>query len=263
MWSAYWLVKRGRYSGSNPIEKPCPSISIRDNLETKFEKPRNPFTAKDLEKIFTALPNIKNPADYWLPILGLYTGARIGELCSAGMESIEQYETGKWAMNLSGKTPSSKRKIPIHQNIIDSGFLIYLEDVKRCWPNAERIFPHLIEDSKNGYANKPTSAFTIFKRKLGLGDDKVFHSFRKTFISCLQYNQLSEEWRRPFVGHDSGDEDKNKMGIKGGDAHSVCSKARFDPARLPEIVFPAFDLIKWLDYSPPLPIYKSGQFDQY
>lgn len=142
-------------------------------------------------------------------------------------------------------------------------FYLNIDDVKRSWPNADRIFPHLVEDSKNGFANKPTTAFTTLKQKIGLGEDKVFHSFRKTFISCLQYNQLSEEWRRPFVGHDSDDDDKNKMGIKGGDAHSVYSKARFDPARLAEIVFPAFDLIKWLDYEPPLPVYKSGQFNKY
>ena len=259
-----WAIKRGRYVGSNPIEKSNPSISIRDILKTNFEKPRNPLNAEDLQKIFTALPEINNPADFWLPILGLFTGARIGELCSARLDGIEEYDVGKWAIYLYGKSPSSKRKIPIHPKLIDCGFLSYINDVKRCWPDADRIFPHLVEDSKNGFANKPTTAFTTLKQKLGLGEDKVFHSFRKTFISCLQYNQLNEEWRRHFVGHDSDDdENRNKIGIKGGDAHSVYSKAKFDPARLAEIVFPAFDLIKWLNYEPPLPVYKSGQFNKY
>jgi hypothetical protein len=64
------------------------------------------------------------------------------------------------------------------------------------------------------------------------------------------------------VGHDS-DDDGGVKNIRGGDAHSVYSKARFDPARLAEIVFPAFDLVKWLGYTPPLPVYKTGQFDKY
>jgi integrase len=260
-----WAIKRQRYVGANPIEKPSLTASIRDILVTKFEKPRNPFTAADLEKIFAAVPAINNPADFWLPILGLYTGARIGELCSTkldGNEGILEYEPGKWSMYLFGKSPSSKRRIPIHQNLIDCGFLTYIADVKRCWPDADRVFPHLVKDTKNGFANKPTNAFTELKQGLGLGEDKVFHSFRKTFVSCLQYNQLGEEWRRPFVGHDS-DDDGGVKNIRGGDAHSVYSKARFDPARLAEIVFPAFDLVKWLGYTPPLPVYKTGQFDKY
>jgi integrase len=261
-----WAIKRQRYIAPNPIEKPAPSASIRDILVTKFEKPRNPFDADDLKKIFTVVPAINNPADYWLPILGLYTGARIGELCSASLAGIEMYDTEakKWSIYLYGKSPQSKRQIPIHQDLIDAGFLDYLADVERCWPDADRVFPHLVKDTKNGYANKPSNAFTDLKKELKLGDDKVFHSFRKTFVSCLQYNGLGEEWRRPFVGHDSDDEeDSGKKPIKGGDAHDAYSKARFDPARLAEIVFPAFDLVKWLRYTPPLPVYKSGQFDKY
>lgn len=54
-----WAIKRGRYVGSNPIEKSNPSISIRDILKTNFEKPRDPLNAEDLKKIFTALPELK------------------------------------------------------------------------------------------------------------------------------------------------------------------------------------------------------------
>ena len=240
-----WAIKRERYLGQNPIERPSPSASIRDDLIEKFEIPRNPFNGADLKKIFDTLPSLKNPADYWLPILGLYTGARIGELCSAELNGIDQYEKGKWSMYLFGKTPTSKRQIPLHPDLIKSGFLIYLDDVKKSWPNADRIFPHLTKDKKNGFANKPSNAFTALKQSLKLGEDKVFHSFRKTFVSCLQYNKLDEEWRRPFVGHDSDDNERgSKKNIK-GDAHNDYSKARFDPARLAEIVFPAFDLINY------------------
>lgn len=143
-----WAIKRQRYLGPNPIERPSPSASIRDNLVEEFEIPRNPFDAHDLKKIFEVLSDLKNPADYWLPILGLYTGARIGELCSAELNGIDQYEKGKWSMYLFGKTPSSKRQIPLHPNLIESGFLVYLDDVKKSWPSADRIFPHLTKDKK-------------------------------------------------------------------------------------------------------------------
>jgi integrase len=259
-----WAKKYHHYVAENPAMISDMSPDIRKRLIAKHKKPHNTFTAIDLKKIFAATVAGKKPCDFWLPTLGLYTGARINELCSAKLGAVKEYEKGKWSLDLEGKTISSTRTIPLHPILISLGFLDYLDDVRRCWAGADRIFPYLTSDSKNGYANKPSNAFTELKQGLKLGDDKVFHSFRKTFVSCLQYNGCVEEHRRPFVGHeyDEGAIKSDKKDTR-GDAHADYSLAKFDPARLAEMIFPHLDYFAYLGAIPNVPSYKAGQFDEY
>jgi hypothetical protein len=51
-------------------------------LDSRFflAPPRAYFRADGLKRIFDALPSsAKRPWHFWLPVIGLYTGARIGE----------------------------------------------------------------------------------------------------------------------------------------------------------------------------------------
>lgn len=59
-----------------------------------------------------------------MPLIAFYTGARLEELGVVQINDITEYETDKWQLIFKkGKTISSIRSIPIHQDIINSSFI--------------------------------------------------------------------------------------------------------------------------------------------
>lgn len=252
-----WAIRRGRYQGQNPIENAKFTRSQRARVVADRETPHNPLDAADLSKIFDKgrYAAIVKPCAYWLPVLALFTGARLGELCNLKLADVISHGDGTWFLKITdSKTVNGIREIPLHSSIIDAGLIHYMEDVKQVWPDAELLFPYLRPASKNGYANLPGRDFSSMKTELGLGSEKVFHSFRKTIISCLQYNGCPPEFRKAFVGHEAGDSN---------DVHTVYSVATLDPARLREVIFPHLDFTKWPVFSMPSLKYEVGRFDDY
>ena len=167
-----------------------------------------PFTKEDLVAIFnpTNLLSREKPCDYWLPLLGLFTGGRISELCQLKVHNIKPVE-GIWAIDIndddsdqSVKTGAGIRIIPLHPQLIELGFLDYLADVR---PYNGTIFPYMTPDKFNHYGKTPSRRFGEYLQLLGINDErKVFHSFRSTSNDRLKQNGVPEESRCQFIGHE-------------------------------------------------------------
>lgn len=199
----------------------------------RFKKSKNykqnsykPFTNDELLKIFNqaTLFEYKNernrsfaPHRLFLPLLGLYTGARIEELCQLSINNIYQYESfdqssikeAVWVIDIneedgrSVKTSASIRKIPLHEKLIFSGLLDYINDIKENFPDETMLFPYLEPDKYGKYSSAPSKWFSSLLQKLGIKkSNKVFHSFRSTFNNTLKINGISEEYRSQLIGHD-------------------------------------------------------------
>ena len=254
-----WAIKRGKYAGVNPIEDAELSKKVRHSRVTAHEKPQLPFTKDDLDKIFDSkrYASVDKPCAFWMPILALCTGARLNEIASIKLTDISEYSSGKYAIQINdGKTLASKRIVPIHSDIIDLGFVEYLDDVKSSWPDAELIFPYLKAGGKNGYGNLPGRDFSALKTNLELGDNKVFHSFRKTLISCLQFNGCAEEHRKLYVGHSEGDSKE--------DVHAqVYSTAKFNPEAIEQLVFKHLSYDNYLKFNLTIKPYNRNRFGSY
>jgi integrase len=92
---------------------------------------RLPFSADDLKAIFHRPPFVaagERGSTYWLMLLGLHTGARLGELLqlvsmdiqvSGGIEFINITNEGGRRL----KTDSSRRRVPIHPQLKALGFV--------------------------------------------------------------------------------------------------------------------------------------------
>ena len=247
-----WAIRRDRYTLKNPIENAAFSKSQRARLVSLREIPHRFFSKSDLDMIFDVgrYAKIKKPCAFWLPLLALYSGARLNELSSLKISSLSD-ETIKID---DSKTVAGIREIPIHPALIDFGLLRYIDDVKRNYGGDAMLFPHLTKSVKNGFGNKPGQDFGKMKTALGFCSDKVFHSFRITFVSCLQFNRVSDDIRKSFVGHEADDKK---------DAHTGYSQAKFSPADLAKEVFPLLNFENWLEFKMPTFEYKSGQFDKY
>ena len=114
-------TKRGAYpSTENPT---LGHRVMNDNLlnaRTDKSKRNKPFKTEELKMIF-AHANIttrRKPHEFWLPLIGLFTGARLNEICQLSITDIRSI-AGVWAFDINDddyktlKNTSSVRIIPI------------------------------------------------------------------------------------------------------------------------------------------------------
>ena len=161
------------------------------------------FDANDLKLLFDAVPSkAQNAWQFWIPLIGLYTGARISEPASMKVEHVFN-KTGLDIMHLPGtKTDASPRDIPIHPDLISIGFLDYVNYRKSL--GKEMMFD--VTFSKlNGYGAAPSKWFGNLKRDVGITHKmKVFHSFRHTITDHLNQHGAQFEANCQYTGHSKG-----------------------------------------------------------
>jgi len=181
----------------------------RDARKSDDDESYIPFTADEIAKIFHPqfLHDAKRPTDFWCPLLGLFTAARLNELCQLDIKDIENHG-GLWAIRFTNdapdkslKGPASKRLIPLHPTLIELGFLDYVKDASQ-FGDGRKVFPDLTFSIYHGYAATPSERWGEYLTKLGITHPlKVFHSFRSTSNNHLKHSGVDEETRCQFVGH--------------------------------------------------------------
>ncbi len=241
------LFKLARSTGDIPFGYlPTEGHSIfPKRAKRKAEKNSyKPFTDADLKVIFDPENYLKmeKPCDFWLPLIALFTGGRISELCQLATTDI-QLHGDIWAISINDedgknlKNAAAERLIPIHPQLIALGFLDYVEDAKQY---GSRLFPYLNADRFNGFSKTPSDRWGRYLDRISITDpQKVFHSFRSTSNNCLKSNGVSEESRCQFIGHEHD---------------TVNSKTYSDPHKLPfllehvasKLTYPNLDLDRLL-----------------
>ncbi|MFV8632614.1 hypothetical protein ACNRDB_24490 [Ralstonia pseudosolanacearum] len=165
------------------------------------------FAEDELKRIFqpTLLSQAERPADFWLPMLGLFTGGRISELAQMDIADVQQHN-GVWAFSINDegdkslKTLAAIRLIPIYPVLLQCGILDYVNDAKA---HGTKLFPYLTPNKFGSYGDTPSERWGNHLDKLNITDpQKVFHSFRSTSSNRLKQNGVSEESRCQFVGHE-------------------------------------------------------------
>jgi integrase len=169
-----------------------------------------PFNVDELGRIFNPVVYRKKmvmPDCYWGPLIALFTGARAEEIASLGKDDVYQLH-GHWVFHIRrGKTKNAQRIVPVHDKLIDLGWIRYIEWLKST--DYKMVFPHLV-DGANGYKKNLSRAFGILldQPEIDIVDElKVFHSFRHTVITKLTAAGLNEGLKRALVGHDSDSPD--------------------------------------------------------
>ncbi|RKE34249.1 hypothetical protein B0G76_0245 [Paraburkholderia sp. BL23I1N1] len=158
-------------------------------------------------------------AAYWLPLLGLLTGARLEELCQLAPDDVSEETyldaTGTrrtvWCMRFvhneergqGVKNAGSVRRIPIHPDLLALGFVEYAHNHK----GKPRIFPHL---KPNKYGEESAQWSKWFGKYLrgpcGVTDERmVFHSFRHGFKDVCRECSIGKDLADAIQGHDDGD----------------------------------------------------------
>lgn len=182
-----------------------------------------PFTEAQLAQIFSAplftscsgdkgehLPGEVRIRDwrYWLPLIALYSGARLGEIAQLLVADVKELH-GVWTFHIheggddrkSVKTRGSERVVPIHSQLIRLGFLEYRTAVEVT--GESRLFPEIKPDARGFISGTPSGFYSDLFRRIGVKTDARlnFHSFRHTAADAFRRAGFRDEEFGMLLGH--------------------------------------------------------------
>jgi len=230
-----WCVDNGVTSDNN-LSAPLRGAKKALRKSKRSQDQRDIFSDNDLKKLFLSNQYLqsthKNPSQHWIPLLALFTGARLGELCQLHVDDIKYDEPlDIWYMDINDlddkgtKSDSSNRVVPIHDQLIRLGFIDYVNSMNR-----KRLFSE-VKKSADGNFELMSRWFNRTYRNRsncnvgqGRNEHKTFHSFRHTFLNSFKQMGLNMDLAEEMAGHapsgsetrvryakDSNLELKNKM----------------------------------------------------
>lgn len=208
---------------------PCDGINITVSKKGRAQDRRIAYPVEALSAIFASKIYSEDyrplggggEAAYWLPILALYTGARQRELgqlrvkdvCEETYQDREGKDAKAWVIKLvfdaaDGvrlKNEGSERRIPIHEKLVDLGFLRFVEAARAA--RQHRLFPDLQADRDGNVVAAWSKWYGRWQRKeCGITDTRlVFHSFRHAFKHYARYSGIEKEVHQEITGHETGD----------------------------------------------------------
>ena len=221
-----WSVTHG-YSTINPFK----GMRLKRTVRPRDERDR--FSELELKKIF-GKENYIHFTDiekgryelYWTPLIGVFTGLRLGEITSLYLDNIKEisgHHRGKrLCFNILEeperedkhlKTKSSRRIVPVHDTLLELGLMDFIQLLKKKDPKRQRLFQEL--KYKSGNYNQNVSRFfnNRYLPLIGLKTDKKnFHSFRHTVSDHLKQKGIEPHFVNELLGHSSGDIDMDRYG---------------------------------------------------
>jgi len=202
-------------------EEPVAASGVLRDLRTAISKgalhkeaPEKGYSRAELATIFSS-PLFKaawspqradyGQALYWLPLLMAYTAARREEVAQLLVSDVEQDEkSGVWFIAIrpgdgkSLKTASSRRRVPLHDDLLTLGLLDYRASI----PADGRLFPKL-KQHKDGLGHAIGKTWDNYLQdvvKLQTAA-KPAHGFRHAFKTLCREVGIPKEVHDWLTGH--------------------------------------------------------------
>ena len=212
----HWVSNQGYLDDYPNWSNPAADMKMRDPAEE--EGGRLPYDPEDLKVIFNS-PVYRDgerpragggEAAKWLPLIALFSGARLEEIGQSLVADVKNddgvhyldintldRQAGKRVKNLS-----SRRKLPLHPELLGCGLLDYVEARRRA--GDKRLFPELRPSVSGQVTGNWSKWWGRYTDDLGIADPrKVFHSFRHTFKRTCRSARIEEELHDALTGHTS------------------------------------------------------------
>ena len=224
-----WAVKED-YLERNPAR----GLRVLDPVRKKDK--RLPFSPEQLNLIFNA-PIYKGCKDdergysevgtarprrskFWIPLIGLYSGMRLNEICQLNKEDIciiDDISCFTITMDASGKggdkrlkTKNSERLVPVHPMLIEIGFLDFVR--KRQNASQPKLFNDIQMAASGYYSDQISKWFIHFLNNCGARRPKTsFHSFRHNFRDGMREAKIDKDIAYALGGWASDSPDDNAI----------------------------------------------------
>jgi integrase len=248
------FAKKERHTDYNPAE----ALTIKNPVKARDR--RYPFTIDDLNKIFKApiytgcindMNKYKHAGNahprrgrFWVPLISLWTGIRLNEICQLEVSDITQidgvdvivvHEESETLTNKSVKTEAGVRFVPIHPELKKIGFIRYAQKIRGV--GSSRLFPELKQSGRGYYSDPFQKWFNEeegFLDSIGVKRKKIsFHSFRHGFRDALAESEVSEQvadalggWKNELNKKSAGSSVYGH-GFSAGKLHENISKIKY------------------------------------
>jgi integrase len=207
----------GRWARKEDLVPDDWSDPFADMRVEEDESERAPFQIDELRMIFGSPVFTegqrpiggKEEAAFWLPLLALFTGARLGELTGlrasdvvddAAVGAVCIYITADSKAGKRLKTKQSARAVPVHPQLMQLGFIEFAEAQAKAHGERAWLFPQVAPGTNRRQAY--SKWFGPYIRGRGVTDtEKVFHSFRHNFTDALRIAAVADDVARALVGH--------------------------------------------------------------
>jgi len=214
-----WCEAQGYIpENTNPARGLQPSAKAvrKATQETKM------FTDEQLVTIFGSAKfkvlRQKHPHHYWVTLLCLFLACRPEEAAQLRSEDVDT-EDGIPYLRLSDadgmaeKTKDARRRVPVHESLIQLGFMAYVEHVRK--KGHAQLF-YRPTTGRNTKADASGKIFTRIFRGLGFTDPALKrYSLRHGGITKLEEAGCSPDMSRMLTGH-AGQDIHSKVYIKRG-----------------------------------------------
>ncbi len=248
--SAMWMWAMKQYDEVQT----SPLSGLKIEISQKARDDRDPFSMAQLALIFSAPiftgceserqwmksgeVSMTHSGRYWVPLISLFSGARLGEIVQLRTSDVRK-EQGILHFTLHDeeedqrvKNANSRRRIPVHHQLIRLGFGELLE--KRQREGEARLFPDL-QMGNDGYYSSPFSKY--FGRFLSAARAKTakttFHSFRHNFEDACRDAGVPSDVMNALQGHG-----EDGMAARYGRGHVLRTLDKW----LQEVDYPELDL---------------------
>lgn len=176
---------------------------------------RKPYSDEELKQLFHtplfqsgAYETVQKvaPADaYWCMLLGLWSGARVGELAQLEMADVKRHN-GLAVLSIHGnagtiKTEQSERLIPVAPELIRLGFVEWAEAQREA--GAVKLFPSFHRQGAVTPGEIMSEWNREYRRAIGAAPGPLngFHRFRHTIRTRLAALQIGVETADTLTGH--------------------------------------------------------------
>jgi integrase len=221
-----WANATEGYIPSNPAA----DVRIEAPKKPKGKKPRRPFSSEELEILFSSPlftgsksmrrrfepgPVVFKDDCYSIPIIGFYTGARLGEIVQLHLEDVQfdgpipHFEITEENSGATGsqdakhvKSAAGVRKVPLHPDLLTLGFAEFVAQRRKGKSSSKRLFHRIAYGADKRASTVFSKWFARFCDKAGLSDPAiVFHSFRHNAEDAFRNANQQQYVIDRIIGH--------------------------------------------------------------
>jgi integrase len=251
------LAAKKRLIPVNPAEGLRP---LKRDTVPDAEK-RLPFTLEQIGQFFLSkfyMECAKHPIPhahakpewrFWMPLISLFMGMRPNEVAQMHVQDVKHTSKGTpyldivsteddegepAASNKMLKTSTSRRKVPVHAELIAIGFLQFVEDRKKF--SSARLFPDLKPDKYGNHAWYPLKRFneSYLPKAIQLKPRQSFYSFRHSWRDALRRIDAPPDALQALGGW--------KQGKLTSDNYGDASNPDYQVQYMKQVDFPGLDI---------------------